>query len=93
MKSDVLIRVVDRRLRYKVLLEERIRELEAGLERAADPLTYVRIAGEVEDLWQRGRGNWKHIGWLLRRAAEDMPPPRRRDDSIDVQARRQASRR
>jgi len=93
MKTDMMMRMVDRRLRYKVLLEERIRQLEAVLEKAPDSVNYVRIAGEVEDLWQRGRGNWKHIGWLLRRAAEDMPPPRRRDDSIDVQARRQASRR
>ena len=93
MKSDVLIRVVDRRLRYKVLLEERIRELEAGLERAADPVTYVRIAAEVEALWQRGRRNWKRVGRLLCRALGDMPPPRRRDDSTEVLARRHASRR
>jgi hypothetical protein len=93
MKSDVLMRMVDRRLRYKVVLEERIRQLEAVLEKAPDSVNYVRIAGEVEDLWQRGRGNWKHIGWLLRRAMGDMPPPRRRADSTDVHARRHASRR
>jgi hypothetical protein len=52
MKSDVLIRVVDRRLRYKVLLEERIRQLAAVLEKAPDSVNYVRIAGEVKDLWQ-----------------------------------------
>ena len=84
MKSDVLIRVVDRRLRYKVLLEERIRQVEAEIEKASDSVTYVRIAGELEDLWQRGRHNWKHIGWLLRRALGDMPPSTRRDDSTDV---------
>jgi hypothetical protein len=55
MKSDVLIRVADRRLRYKVLLEERIRQLEAVLEKAPDSVNYVRIAGEVENLWQRRR--------------------------------------
>jgi hypothetical protein len=76
MKTDVLMRMVDRRFRYKVLLEERIRQLEAVLEKAPDSVNCVRIAGEVEDLWQRGRGNWKHIGWLLRRAVGDMPPPR-----------------
>jgi hypothetical protein len=91
MKTDVLMRMVDRRFRYKVLLEERIRQLEAVLEKAPDSVNCVRIAGEVEDLWQRGRGNWKHIGWLLRRAVGDMPPPRRRGDSTDVPARRQAS--
>jgi hypothetical protein len=84
MKSDVLMRVVDRRLRYKVLLEERIRQVEAEIDKASDSATYVRIAGEVEDLWQRGRHNWKHIGWLLRRSLGDMPPPTRRGDSSDV---------
>jgi hypothetical protein len=94
MESDVLIRVVDRRLRYKVLLEERIRRLEAVLETAPDSVNYVQIAGEVEDLWQRARHNWKHVGWLLCRALGDMPPPRRRDDSTDVRPpRRHASRR
>jgi hypothetical protein len=91
MKTDVLMRMVDRRLRYKVLLEERIRQLEAVLEKAPDSVNYVGIAGEVEDLWQRGTGNWKHIGWLLRRALGDMPRPRRRDDSTDVRARRHAT--
>ena len=93
MKSDVLMQVVSRRLRYKVLLEQRIRELEAGLEKAAAPVTYVRIAGEVEALWQRGRRNWKRVGRLLSRTLGDMPPPRRRDDSTEVLARRYASRR
>jgi hypothetical protein len=93
MKSDVLMRAVDRRLRYKVLLEERIRQLEGGLEKAADPLTYVRIAGEVEALWQRGRCNWKRVGSLLGKALGDMPPPRRRDSSADVPVRRHVTRR
>jgi hypothetical protein len=39
--------------RYKVLLEERTRQLEVVLEKAPDSVNYVRIAGEVEDLWQR----------------------------------------
>ena len=91
MNSDVLMRVVNRRLRYKVLLEERIRQLEAALEKAPDPLNYVRIAGEVEDLWRRVRHNWKHVGWLLCRALGSVPPPRTSDDSIDVPARRHAS--
>jgi hypothetical protein len=93
MKSDVLMQVVSRRLRYKVLLEERIRQLEAELERASDSVNYVRIAGEVEDLWQRGTNNWKHVGSLLGRALGDMPPPRRRYNSVDVPARPHASRR
>ena len=93
MKNDVLMQMVNHRLRYKVLLEERIRQMEAGLEKAADPVTYVRIAGEVEALWQRGRRNWKGVGSLLGRALGGMPPPRRRDDSTDVPARRRASRR
>ena len=93
MKSDALMRLVNRRLRYKVVLEERIRRLEAELEKPRDSVYYVRIAGEVEDLWQRGRRNWKRVGWLLCRALEDMPSPRRRDDSTDVPARRHASRR
>jgi hypothetical protein len=74
MKSDVLIRVVDRRLRYKVLLEERIRQLAAVLEKSPDSVNYVRIAGEVKDLWQRARHNRRHVGWLLCRALGDMPP-------------------
>jgi hypothetical protein len=48
MNSDVLMRVVDCRLRYKVLLEERIRQLEAVLEKAPASVNYVRIAGEVK---------------------------------------------
>jgi hypothetical protein len=79
MKSDMLMRMVDHRLRYNVLIEERIRQLEAVLEKAPESVNYVRIAGEVEDLWQRGGRNWKHIGWLLRRALADMPPRSRRD--------------
>jgi hypothetical protein len=42
--------------RYEVLLEERIRQLEVVLEKAPDSVNYVRIAGEVEDLWQRASG-------------------------------------
>jgi hypothetical protein len=38
--------------RYKVLLEERIRQLEVLLVKAPDSVNYVRIAGEVKDLWQ-----------------------------------------
>ena len=91
MKSDVLMRLVNHRLRYKVRLEERIRQLEAGLEKAADPVSYVRIAGEVEALWQRGRRNWKCVGSLLGKALGDMPPPTSRDDPADVSARRHAS--
>jgi len=93
MKSDVLMQVVNRRLRYKIVLEERIRQLEAELEKASDSGNYVRIAGEVEDLWQRGTNNWRHVGWLLCRAMGDMPPLGRRDDSTDLPARRHASRR
>ena len=76
MKRDVLMRVVDRRLRYKVLLEERIRQMEAEIDRASDSITYVRIAGEVEDLWHRGRHNWKHIGGCFAGRWETCRPRR-----------------
>jgi hypothetical protein len=73
--------------RYEVLLEERIRQLEVVLEKAPDSVNYDRIAGEVEDLWQRASSQptCTSLG--------DMPPPRRRDDSADVRPRRHASRR
>jgi hypothetical protein len=69
MKSKTLMRLANRRLQYKVTLEERMRVLEAELEATTpDSAAYWRVADEVAEIQLRARRNWRHVEGILGRA-------------------------
>ena len=75
---EALKRMVDRRIRYKAALEERLRRLEAALEGATAIETYIRIADQAEDIGLRAARNLRRFGWLLQHLGAIPPPPEKR---------------
>ena len=56
--------MVERRMRYKAALEERLRGLETALETATAVDTYIRIADEADDIGLRAA---RHLRRFLAR--------------------------
>ena len=62
---DALKQMIDRRNRYKGVLEERLRRLDAALEAATAVDSFVRIADRADDIGLRAARNLQRVGWLL----------------------------
>ena len=65
LSLGALKQMIDRRNRYKAVLEERLRRLDAALEAATAVDSFVRIADRADDIGQRAARNVRRFGWLL----------------------------
>ena len=74
LSLDALKQMVDRRARYKGVLGERLRRLEAAT--AVD--TFVRIADRADDIGLRAARHLRRFGWLLQQLRAISPRPERR---------------
>jgi hypothetical protein len=71
LSLDALKQFVDRRNRYKGVLGERLRRLEAAT--AVD--TFVRIADRADDIALRAALQLRCFGWLLQQLGTIAPRP------------------
>ena len=74
LSLDALKQMVDRRNRYKGVLGQRLRRLEAAT--AVD--TFVRIADRADDIGLRAARNLRRLGWLLQQLGAIPPRPEKR---------------
>src|SRR5262249_13162352 len=77
--AAMLMRMADRRLRYKDVLEGRIRSLEVKLASGCDSVAALKALTKAEELHQRAKRNWEAFDRLLGRVLGIKPSFGRED--------------